>query len=587
MKFVSRELDKIHELRRLIWGVLSEKDRRWLYLTVLIQVILAIVDAVGILLVGLLFTVTTTNSFGDFNLIGFNFFESMSLFKIQVWLYIAIIFCLGLRSVGSLSLNRFMLLRLSAMQSRLSRNLLTQIQDKDSGFIQRHNIQEISQLLSGSINALFLGVIANTMIVIAESVLLAIYIAVFFLVNPILAAFTGIVFFILGFLSQRFLGTKSKNYLAKQIEQTVIARDTINDSMLMLDENRVSKRKGFFSDKFYRSFLHASDSYAKAVFTNLIPKFLFEIVLVVMGLVILFLSALDASNDQKDFLVVFLAASSRLLPSIMKIQAGLMSIYASLGMSFGIKNFENELNFGETESTTASIPVFQRVSPIRIPPFLLTYPVSGFEIHVSPIVIERNRLTFFFGPSGSGKSSIVKALLGLSSENEMSLKDLTTGKFSVESLDSHFDSVYYLSQKTHLLKGSILMNIVLEPEEATLDMVRVEAAIHEAGLTDFVNSLPEGVFTEITEVGSNLSGGQVQRVGIARAFYANPSLMVFDEPTSAMDKVTEDFIINSLIEKSKTSTIIVISHQSRFLEASCRSYEVRDGLVLEKNLDVE
>ena len=582
MNFVSRELDKIRQLKRLIWSVLSEKDRSWLYLTIFLQVILAVVDAVGILLVGLLFTVTTTNQFSDFNLIGFNFFESMSLFRVQVWLYIAIIFCLSVRSVGSLSLNRFMLLRLSSIQSRLSASLLTQIQNKDSGFIQRHNIQEISQFLSGSINALFLGVIANTMIVIAESVLLAIYISVFFVVNPFLAAFTGIVFFIFGFLSQRFLGTKSKNYLAKQIEQTVVARDTINDSMLMLDENRISRRKEFFSNKFYRSFLLASDSYAKAVFTNLIPKFLFEIALVMMGLIILFLSALNSSNEQKNFLVIFLAASSRLLPSIMKIQAGLMSIYASLGMSFGIKDFEEELDFGATNSTTSAIPVFQQVSPIRLRSFLLSYINSGFEIHVCPIVIERNRLTFFYGPSGSGKSSIVKALLGLTSMNEMHLQGLGTGKPEIEILNSHFDSVYYLSQKTHLLKGSILTNITLEPEEKTLDMARVEAAIRESGLSDFVNSLPNGVLTEITEVGSNLSGGQLQRLGIARAFYANCSLMVFDEPTSAMDKDTEEFVINSLIEKSNTSTVIVISHQLKFLESSDRSYEVRDGYVLEK-----
>ena len=348
MKFILREIGKLRALKGLIWEVLSKRDRLWLMLTILGQALLSLFDALGILLVGVLFTVTTTNQLQDSVIGKTELYQSLSTFQIQFGLYLMIILCLGLRSVGSLALNKFTLLKLSFMQCSLSTSLLHQIQSKDSSFLQRHNIQEISQLLTGATNALFLGVIANTMIVLAETTLLLMYITIFALINPVLAAFTAFTFLFTGFLSQRILGTKSKNLLAKQIEETVKARDTINDAILMLDENRVSGEKTFLSDKFNRSFSKASDSYAKAVFTNLIPKFIFEIILVLMGLIVLFYSTLDSSQSQKNFLIIFLSASSRLLPSIMKIQAGLMSIYASLGMSFGLRNFDDDLKFDGT-----------------------------------------------------------------------------------------------------------------------------------------------------------------------------------------------------------------------------------------------
>ena len=119
-----------------------------------------------------------------------------------------------------------------------------------------------------------------------------------------------------------------------------------------------------------------------------------------------------------------------------------------------------------------------------------------------------------------------------------------------------------------------------------MNLPRMNQAIYDAGLEDFLNSLPEGVDTKVTEVGSNLSGGQLQRIGLARAFYSEAELLVFDEPTSAMDKVTENEIIQNIVEKTKTTSVIVISHQEKFLNYANRAYKVQNGVVLEHPQDV-
>lgn len=579
LKFIRSEVDKILKLKNLIWSVVSRKDKKWLYLTILGQTFLSIFDAFGILMVGVLFSISTSEKARNSLLGGIDFLQSASTFQIQIWLYLIIIFSLSLRSIGSLALNRFTLLKLSSLQSNLSSLLLSQIQLKNSSFIQRHSIQEISQFLTGSTNALFLGVIANTMIVLAEVILFVIYMLIFLFINPFLASITAVVFLVTGFLSQRVLGNKSKNLLAKQIQQTVIARDTINDAILMLDENMVSKKQDFFSSKFFRAFSSASDSYAKAVFTNLIPKFVFEMILVVTGILILVVSSWNTTASQKSFFIIFLSASSRLLPSIMKIQAGLMSIYASLGMSFGFQKFDSDLNFQNIPSNIELKDSKHQDDFIRIPAFSLGYMESQFTIDVPELVIEKNQLTFFFGPSGSGKSTIIKSILGLKSSDD------AYGDYVGPNLQDHFDSIYFVGQNTHLLKESIRMNITLQSDEIEVDMHRLTQAVADAGLAEFLDALPLGINTKVTEVGSNLSGGQLQRIGLARAFYSQAQLLVFDEPTSAMDRGTENQIIRNILKRALVTTVIVISHQEEFLRYANRSYKVAGGKVWEHQND--
>ena len=127
------------------------------------------------------------------------------------------------------------------------------------------------------------------------------------------------------------------------------------------------------------------------------------------GLLVLFVTTVDSNQSEKAALVIFLSASSRLLPSVMKIQAGLMSIYASLGMSFGIGKFEKDLDFLGDLIKLQGTKV-QTQGNVEISPFSVEYKGSGFKVVVPKIVLERNQITYFFGPSGNGKSSIIRAL---------------------------------------------------------------------------------------------------------------------------------------------------------------------------------
>jgi ABC-type bacteriocin/lantibiotic exporter with double-glycine peptidase domain len=211
----------------------------------------------------------------------------------------------------------------------------------------------------------------------------------------------------------------------------------------------------------------------------------------------------------------------------------------------------------------------------------LEYKNSGFKVVVPKVVLERNQITYFFGPSGNGKSTIVKAFLGLlSKEDGVALKadQHQTIDFRI---NEYFYSIFYLSQKIHLLKGTIRTNITFESQANLVNSIRLEEAIKDSCLKDFLDSLPNGLDSKIAEVGSNVSGGQLQRLGLARAFYSQSKLLVLDEPTNAMDSKTEEMIMKNIAKRTTESTIVVISHQTKFIELCKRAYEVRNGNVSE------
>ena len=130
------------------------------------------------------------------------------------------------------------------------------------------------------------------------------------------------------------------------------------------------------------------------------------------------------------------------------------------------------------------------------------------------------------------------------------------------------NSIGYVSQSVFLTDSTLIANIALGCKEEDIDMERISRAIEAASLSEFVNSLPNGIYTRIGECGALLSGGQRQRIGIARALYKGAEVLFFDEATSSLDNQTEQSIndaIVSLAEANSALTIVVIAHRDSSL----------------------
>jgi HlyD family secretion protein len=182
------------------------------------------------------------------------------------------------------------------------------------------------------------------------------------------------------------------------------------------------------------------------------------------------------------------------------------------------------------------------------------------------------------GFSGSGKSTLADILVGFLELNEGEI--LVDGKVLNSFNHKSFNKkIGFVSQSIFLLDASIRENIAFGEENEAIDDQKINSAIKQASLNKLLDDLPNGIYSEVGERGIQLSGGQVQRIAIARALYNKCEDLIFDEATSALDGITEKFILDSITNLQGTKTIIMIAHRLTTLTGCDSIYVLDKGLV--------
>lgn len=171
---------------------------------------------------------------------------------------------------------------------------------------------------------------------------------------------------------------------------------------------------------------------------------------------------------------------------------------------------------------------------------------------------KKNKIHGILGKSGCGKSTLLKLLMRFFAVDSGSI---SYGNLNVNSIktSSLRDNIAYVTQETFLFQDTIGNNIKVAKENATRQ--EVEEAAKKASIHDFIMSLPKGYDTMLAELGDSISGGERQRIGLARAFLHNGNIILLDEPTSNIDSLNESVILNSIKKESNGKTIILVSHR--------------------------
>ena len=192
------------------------------------------------------------------------------------------------------------------------------------------------------------------------------------------------------------------------------------------------------------------------------------------------------------------------------------------------------------------------------------------------LTLQPGQITGIHGASGSGKSTLLKLL--------MRFWDVQEGSVSVDGADvreiptKHLrDMESYVTQETHLFHDSIANNIAIAKPGATREEI-MEAA-KKASIHDFIRTLPKGYDTEVGELGDTLSGGEKQRIGIARAFLHDAEMILLDEPTSNLDSLNEGIILKSLKESAEKKTVVLVSHRVSTMNVAEVVYEMENGRI--------
>jgi len=200
---------------------------------------------------------------------------------------------------------------------------------------------------------------------------------------------------------------------------------------------------------------------------------------------------------------------------------------------------------------------------------------NGFEaLNNCSLIFKKNIITAISGKSGSGKSTIIDLLMGIQTPS--------SGKILIDNIDlknydlrSYREKISMVSQDPFLFNISIIDNLRWVTEDINTEVL--EECLDIANCKDFINKLPDKIDTIVGERGMKLSGGQRQRISLARAIVSKPEILILDEPTSSLDKESEELIFDSLKKISKFTTIILITHDSNIINLADKIYYVEEG----------
>jgi len=301
--------------------------------------------------------------------------------------------------------------------------------------------------------------------------------------------------------------------------------------------------------------------------------------LIISGFAFWNYSAVEAAST----LALFVASASRLGPSIFKLQSGWLNFKGAAGATdlfFEVTDFLAQAKVYRSKDIATSPAKLLVTTDLGIELSNVTffYPSSSYPaLQNVSMKIHHKSLVAIVGASGSGKSTLVDMILGLQSAQSGQVT-----VFGIPSLDLRNSNIKigYVPQDVHIMQDSLQSNVCFGVEPEEVDMARLMNSLKQARLSEWVNSLQNGIETILGERATSISGGQRQRIGIARALYNNPHLLVFDESTSSLDSIVEYEITATLQELSKEITTVIIAHRLSTIVNADKIFLMNSGQIL-------
>ena len=341
---------------------------------------------------------------------------------------------------------------------------------------------------------------------------------------------------------------------------------------------KIFAKENNFVNKFFKNVFKLMN-YEKKI--NLIvstPRQLIEFVSVIIFLTIIYL--LLYFSDEKNFisvlptLTLFVVGFIRIAPSFNRILLHAQLINSSISTiklllkEFNEKkiNAEDENNNNEYLNIKGSI-VFKNLS--------FKYKNRDNPVFKNlNLTIPTQRIIGIIGKSGSGKSTFLDILMGLIECDEG--KVTINGENIIQYKKQWRENIAYIPQENYIFDASINENIAVEFDKNKINHQQIELAASVSMIDEFVTKFPDKYETEIGEKGSNLSGGQIQRIALARGIYSNPKIYILDEFTNALDKETEKILLEKFLQFAKEKTIFLSTHNKDLLNICNEVYEIKN-----------
>jgi ABC-type multidrug transport system fused ATPase/permease subunit len=571
--------------------ILSKSDRKKILAVALLQICLGALDLLGVVAIGLLGALSVSGlqsrEPGDRISSALRLLHiSESSFQTQaVMLGVGAVFLLVGRTILSIFFTRRILFFLSRRGAKISANLISRLLSQPLLTVQARTTQETLYAVTSGVAIITLQILATSIVMVSDLSLLVIMAIGLFVVDPSTAIGTFLVFSLIGFFLYRFMHVRAGKLGAMNSEFSIASNEKIVEVFNSYRESVVRNRRDYYAREIGKIRYALADVSAESAFMPYVSKYVIETAVVLGALLVGAAQFImqDAAHAVAT-LAIFLAAGTRIAPAVLRVQQGSIQIRGSLGAAQ--PTFELIDSLGQSlmiENVDDTVDILHKgfISEIRVENVSLTYPSKQLPaISNISLSIPAGASVAFVGPSGAGKTTIIDVLLGVLNPDEGDV--LISGLPPLLAVAKWPGSVSYVPQDVVISAGTIRENVALGYPAAEATDELVLSALKVAHLNEFVSNLPEGLDTQVGERGAKISGGQRQRLGIARAMFTRPLLLVLDEATSSLDGETEASISEAIHELRGSTTVVLIAHRLSTVRNADIVVYLAEGKILAK-----
>lgn len=498
----------------------------------------------------------------------FDFIQNASLDQILIFFLILLLILFILKNIVIGILSWAQIKYSMYLQNQVATKLLKKYIYSDYLFHKSNDSSKFIRILNVDSFVLITGFIIPSFLLFTE---LFIFLGIFILLAyyEIYGLVIAFFFFVISLFIYRKFSKKLKDHgILRQSNETLKIK-YVHSIFEGIKEILFYKKQSFFYN-LYKSVnlkVNYSQSYLEGV--KILPRLLLEtigIFIFCFAMIILIINGKDLVKLVPIF-AVYIVAGFKILPSLNRIisaaqQMKFNKIYLDSIISeyLSESNFQKILNINNTKYETVKFK-----NRIELKNICFDYKTNDRKKSVLKnlnISFHKNTITAIIGRSGSGKSTLIDILLGLIKQDN--------GQILVDGISLDIDKtklkIGYVPQSNFLLNDSIKKNIALGVNDNDIDLKKIYKAVELSRLSYDFEYSKLNIESSVGEKGLKISGGQAQRIAIARSLYEDPDIIIFDEATSSLDKFTEKDIFKNLTHLKETKTILIITHSDRILK---------------------